>query len=248
MSPSGSQREVFSRVVIDAQLNDVVWNLTDGRSVHYEYRLPDGTFSDYVLSDRHGWAMAVVEAKRAAINLQEAADQGRAYAEQLDDVPYVFLSNDKEILFWDYQDEAYPHPVSTFFKQKDLERRLAKRKVRVDPLTKPIDQRIAGRNYQKDCIDTLCKEMNAGRRKLLVEMATGTGKTRTAAALIKRQFEASSITRVLFLMDHNASTKQAEDVSNGHPIHSESTGSGTPMLGIDNVVTNKSRWERQHVL
>ncbi|MEZ5491904.1 MAG: hypothetical protein R3F50_16550 [Gammaproteobacteria bacterium] len=36
--------------------------------------------------------------------------------------------------------EAYPHTVSTFFKQEDLERSLAKRKVRVDPLTKPIDQ------------------------------------------------------------------------------------------------------------
>ncbi len=89
---------------------------------------------DYVLSDRHGRAMAVVEAKRAAVNLQEAADQGRAYAEQLDDVPYVFLANGEEILFWDYENEAYPHPVSTFFRQQDLERRLAKRKVRVEAL------------------------------------------------------------------------------------------------------------------
>ena len=211
MSPSGGQKEAFSRVVIDAQLNDVGWNLTDGQSVRYEYQLPDGTFADYVLSDRHGRALAVVEAKRAAVNLQEAADQGRVYAEQLDDVPYVFLANGEEILFWDYENEAYPHPVSTFFRQQDLERRLAKRKVRVDPLSKPIDRRIAGRDYQMDCIDILCKEMNAGRRKLLVEMATGTGKTRTAAALIKRLFEASSITRVLFLVDRITLAKQTED-------------------------------------
>lgn len=148
MSPSGGQKEAFSRVVIDAQLNDVGWKLTDGQSVRYEYQLPDGTFADYVLSDRHGRAMAVVEAKR---------------------------------------------------------------KMRVDPLSKPIDRRIAGRDYQMDCIDTLCREMNAGRRKLLVEMATGTGKTRTAAALIKRLFEASSITRVLFLVDRITLAKQTED-------------------------------------
>jgi len=88
--------------------------------------------------------------------------------------------------------------------------------VRVDPLTKPIDQRIAGRDYQKDCIDTLCKEMNTGRRKLLVEMATGTGKTRTAAALIKRLLEASAVTRVLFLVDRITLAKQTEDAFNEH--------------------------------
>ena len=107
MTPPAGTKEAFSRVVIDAQLQDVGWNLTDGQSVRYEYQLPDRTFADYVLSDRHGRAMAVVEAKRAAVNLQEAAAQGRAYAEQLDGVPYVFLANGVEILFWDYKNEAY---------------------------------------------------------------------------------------------------------------------------------------------
>jgi type I restriction enzyme R subunit len=46
LSPSGGQKEAFSRVVIDAQFNDVGWNLTDGQSVRYEYQLPDGTFAD----------------------------------------------------------------------------------------------------------------------------------------------------------------------------------------------------------
>jgi len=82
-----NKKEAFSRVVIDAQLKDVGWDLTDGQSVRYEYQLPDGTFADYVLSDRHG--RAVVEAKRAATNLQEAVEQGRAYAEQLDDAPVL---------------------------------------------------------------------------------------------------------------------------------------------------------------
>ncbi len=216
MTPQVGQKEAFSRVIIDAQLDDVGWNLTDGQSVRYEYQLPDGTFADYVLCDRHGRIMAVVEAKRAAVNLQEAADQGRAYAEQLNDVSYVFLANGEEILFWDYRNEAYPRPVSTFFRQEDLERRLAKRKVRVDPLTRPVDKRIAGRDYQMECIDTLCREMNAGKRKLLVEMATGTGKTRTAAALIKRLFEASAVTRVLFLVDRITLAKQTEDAFSEH--------------------------------
>jgi type I restriction enzyme, R subunit len=203
--------EAFSRVVIDSRLKDAGWDMTDGTSVRYEYFLPDGTKADYVLSDRNGRAMAVVEAKRAAKNLQEAATQGRKYAEQLHDVNYVFLANDKEILFWDYKNEAYPHEVSGFFKQTDLERRVASRKVRQDPLSIPIDNRIVERDYQKDCIDTLCKEINIGRNKMLVEMATGTGKTRTAIALIKRLFEANVVTRVLFLVDRITLAKQTED-------------------------------------
>ena len=60
--------EAFSRVIIDALLADVGWNLTDGRSVRYEYPLANGTRADYVLSDRHGRALAVVEAKRISMN------------------------------------------------------------------------------------------------------------------------------------------------------------------------------------
>jgi len=213
---SNRQNEAFSRVHIDSRLKDVGWNLSDGQSVRYEYTLPDGTRADYVLCDRHGRAMAVIEAKRAATNLQEAAIQGRKYAEQLDNVPYIFLANSKEILFWDFQNEAYPHDVDGFFKQTDLERRIASRKLRVDPLSKPIDKKIVERDYQKDCIDVLCREINAGRRKMLVEMATGTGKTRMSIAFIKRLFEANAVTRVLFLVDRITLAKQTEDAFNDH--------------------------------
>lgn len=73
--------EAFSRVVIDALLADVGWNLTDGRSVRYEYVLANGTRADHVLSDRHGPALAVFEAKRFSVNPADEAAQGRAYAE-----------------------------------------------------------------------------------------------------------------------------------------------------------------------
>src|SRR3989344_4158400 len=215
MPPATRANEAFSRVVIDDLLKDVGWNLADGNSVRYEYTLPDGTRADYVLCDRHGRAMAVIEAKRSAINPAEAADQGKAYAVQLG-VPYVFLANAGEVLFWEYEHEAHPRSVRTFFAQTDLERRFAIRRVRVDPATVAIDKRIVERDYQTDCIDTLCREMNRGRRKLLVEMATGSGKTRTAAALIKRLFEANAVTRVLFLVDRVTLAKQTEDAFAEH--------------------------------
>lgn len=209
------QTEAFSRVVIDAQLSDAKWNLTDGRSVRYEYALPNGKQADYVLNDRHGRALAVVEAKRMAIDPLDAQKQAKGYATQLN-VPLVFLANGREIWVWDHEREAHPRIVKTFFAQADLERRAAARAARRDLMSVPIDGKIAGRAYQRECIDALSREIVAGRRKLLVEMATGTGKTRTAAALIKRLFDAGVVTRVLFLVDRIPLAKQTEDAFAEH--------------------------------
>jgi type I restriction enzyme R subunit len=199
--------EAFSRVRVDALLKDVGWSLTDGRSVRFEVPCPDGSRADYVLSDRHGRALAVVEAKRAAINPAEAADQAISYARQLN-TPFVFMTNGEEVFFWEPAKEAHPRAVRSFFSQLDLERRAASLAVRRDVMTVPVDTRIAGREYQIECIDAVCRELAAGRRSALVEMATGTGKTRTAAALIKRLFEAGLVSRVLFLVDRKTLAKQ----------------------------------------
>jgi type I restriction enzyme R subunit len=207
--------EAFSRVVIDAQLKDQGWNVHDQNSVRYEYVLADKSRADYVLCDRHGRSMAVIEAKRFAISPGDATEQAKRYAQHLS-VPYIFLANGKEILFWEWQQEAYPRPIKTFFKQADLERRFATRQLKRDPMDVAIDNKIAGRDYQRQCLDTLCREINLGRRKLLVEMATGTGKTRTAAAFIKRLFQANAITRVLFLVDRIPLAKQTEDAFAEH--------------------------------
>lgn len=64
--------EAFSRVKIDAQLRDQGWEITNTNVVRFEYVLPD----------RNGRSLAVVEAKKAAINPAEAEDQGKAHAAQ----------------------------------------------------------------------------------------------------------------------------------------------------------------------
>ena len=175
--------EAFSRVRIDALLGDAGWNPADGAGVLFKHTLPDGTRADYVLRDRQGRPMAVIEAKRASVNPVEAQDQGRHYAERLDVVSAV-----------------------------------------------PIDRKIVDRDYQIDCIEALSAEVSRGRRKLLVEMATGTGKTRVAAAFVKRLFEAGVVTRVLFLVDRIALAGQAEDAFTDHlrdyPCHVLRPGRG----------------------
>ena len=210
-----NKTEAFARVKIDALLKDADWNLTDGSSVLFEHALSDGTQADYVLCDRQGRPMAALEAKRASTDPITAQDQGRHYAEQLG-LPFVFLSNGEEVRFLDRETDAHARKIAGFYSQDDLERRIAARRIRRDLSTVAIDRKIVDRDYQLKCIDVLSTEVSRGRRKLLVEMATGTGKTRTAAAFIKRLFEAGIVTRVLFLVDRIALARQAEDAFTDH--------------------------------
>ena len=221
--------EAFARVKIDALLKDAGWNLTDGSSVMFEQSLPDGTQADYALCDRQGRPVAALEAKRASIDPITAQDQGRHYAEQLE-VPFVFLSNGEEVWFFDRDTDAHARKIAGFYSQDDLERRIAARRIRRDLSAVETDRRIVDRDYQIECIDALCDEISHGRRNLLVEMATRTGKTRTAAALVKRLFEAGAVTRVLFLVDRIALAAQAEDAFTDHlrdyPCHVLRPGRG----------------------
>lgn len=208
-------KEAFSRVKVDALLVDAGWKPLDGVSVIFEQRLSDGTQADYVLCDRRGRPVAVIEAKRASIDPISAQDQALHYAGQLG-VNLVFLSNGDEVWFMDADRDAHARQVAGIFAQEDLERRAAVRTMRRDLAAVPTDRAIAGRDYQLACIDALCREIALSRRKLLVEMATGTGKTRTAAAFIKRLFEAGEVTRVLFLVDRITLATQAEDAFTEH--------------------------------
>ena len=221
--------EAFSRVRIDALLADAGWDLADGASVLFEHALSDGSRADYVLCDRAGRPMAVVEAKRASVDPLAAQDQGIHYAKLLD-IPFVFLSNGEEVRFLDRSRDAHAREIATFYSQEDLERRIAARSVRRELADVPIDRKIVDRSYQTRCIEALSAQISLGRRKLLVEMATGTGKTRTAAAFIKRLFEAGAITRVLFLVDRIALAAQAEDAFTDHlrdyPCHVLRPGRG----------------------
>ena len=92
-----NKNEAFARTLIDAQLKDQGWN-NDGVSIRHEYTI-DANRADYLLCSREGRGLAIVEAKRESINAADANEQGRHNAEMAN-VPFVFLANGKEILFW----------------------------------------------------------------------------------------------------------------------------------------------------
>ena len=135
--------EAFARVKIDELLRDAGWHLTDGLSIRFEYSLSGGGRADYVLFDRQGRALAVLEAKKTSVDLTNGEAQGRRYADELG-IPFIFLSNGEEIWFCDKDQDAHFRPVKTVFSQDDLARRKAARDIRRNPLDIPIDTRIAG--------------------------------------------------------------------------------------------------------
>lgn len=93
--------EAFARVKIDSLLTAQGWNVQDTNAVRFEVVMADGTRADYVLCDRHGRSLAVIEAKRFSVNPGDAAGQARNYAQQMG-VPFVFLSNGAEVQFWEW--------------------------------------------------------------------------------------------------------------------------------------------------
>ena len=103
-----------------------------------------------------------------------------------------------------------------FYKKEELELLVQRRSTRTSLQEAPIDPAIADRYYQIEAIRSVGEALeNRGREALLI-MATGTGKTRTAAALVDVLSKANWVKRVLFLADRSALIKQAKKAFNIH--------------------------------
>ena len=216
----GVMRESDSRMIIDRKLRDAGWNIEDKNQVSTEEPSKKGR-ADYLLKDRRGRPLAVIEAKRFSVEPEIGKHQALEYAESFG-ADFIFLSNGEDIYFWDYKNRP-EQKVMNFFSQKDLERILILRKSRkpISIIPIPDEVSIRGQNrkirpYQKEALQAMDKAIEAGKRKMLVVMATGTGKTLTIALQIKRMFDAGLIGRVLFLVDRIELGKQAQETFNDY--------------------------------
>lgn len=216
----GVMRESDSRMIIDRKLRDAGWNIEDKNQVSTEEPSKKGR-ADYLLKDRRGRPLAVIEAKRFSVEPEIGKHQALEYAESFG-TDFIFLSNGEDIYFWDYKNRP-EQKVMNFFSQKDLERILILRKSRkpISIIPIPDEVSIRGQNrkirpYQKEALQAMDKAIEAGKRKMLVVMATGTGKTLTIALQIKRMFDAGLIGRVLFLVDRIELGKQAQETFNDY--------------------------------
>ncbi|MFZ2975912.1 MAG: DEAD/DEAH box helicase family protein [Candidatus Moraniibacteriota bacterium] len=172
-------------------------------------------FADYALLGDNGEPLAVVEAKKTSRDARVGQEQARQYAENIQknsgkDMPFVFYTNGHDIYFWDT--EKYPpRKVYGFPTKKDLERMLFLRKNEKPLSQELISKDISGRPYQIEAIRSVFENLEKGKRKSLLVMATGTGKTRTCASMFDVLMRTNRVQKVLFLVDRIALRNQALD-------------------------------------
>jgi type I site-specific restriction endonuclease len=112
--------------------------------------------------------------------------------------PFFANAHGHDIYFWDL-DNYPPKKVYGFPTRDDLERYAYIRKARKQLAGELINTKIAGRNYQIASIRAVMEAVEKRKRKFLLVMATGTGKTRTCIALVDALMRAGWAERVLFL-------------------------------------------------
>lgn len=221
--------------IIDNRLKQAGWNVGDHTQVAEEFDisvpLPDGVsepqtkyqghqYSDYVLLGKDGKPLAVVEAKKSAKDANIGKEQAKQYCQNIQnqlgcELPFCFYTNGHDIYFWDLGNYP-PKKVYGFPTRDDLERYQYIRKARKALASELINTKIAGRDYQIASIRAVMEAVEKRKRKFLLVMATGTGKTRTCIALVDALMRAGWAERVLFLVDRISLRDQALEAFKEH--------------------------------
>ena len=218
-SPKEEPSEFETRKAhIDVALADAGWDCAQNMVFEYPvFGMPNASgegFVDYVLFGDDGKPLALVEAKKTCVNVSVGRQQAKLYADLLERKfgirPVIFLSNGYDTRIWD--DKYYPErKVSGFYSKRDLERVFNLRSGRASLKNVNINKVIAGRYYQEAAIKSVCEAFDKrNRRKALLVMATGSGKTRTVIGLIDVLLQKGWIKNVLFLADRTALVTQAK--------------------------------------
>lgn len=205
------------KIYIDSMLLDAGW--TEGKDWINEVEIPgmpnksELGRADYVLYDDMHRPLAVVEAKRTCVDVAKGRQQAKLYADLLEKKyhrrPVVFLTNGFETRIIDNQ---YPErKCAVIYSKRDLEKLFNLQTMKISLKHVVVDKNIAGRYYQEGAVKAVCDSFDRkNRRKALLVMATGSGKTRTVIALCKVLLEAGWVKNILFLADRNSLVTQAK--------------------------------------
>lgn len=205
------------KIYIDTMLQEAGW--IENETWINEVELPsmpnksEVGYADYVLYDDTHKPLAVVEAKRTCKDVAVGRQQAKLYADIIEKQcgrrPVIFLTNGFETRIDDGQ---YPErKVAAIYSKRDLEKLFNLRKARTSLKNVRVDKDIAGRYYQEGAIKAVCKAFDEkNRRKALLVMATGSGKTRTVIALCKVLLEHGWVKNILFLADRTSLVTQAK--------------------------------------
>ncbi|MGD9813578.1 MAG: DEAD/DEAH box helicase family protein, partial [Bacilli bacterium] len=212
------------KLYIDLYLREADWTVLDKANVKLPEKagieikvngMPNNQgigFVDYVMYGSNGKPLAIIEAKKTSVSPIKGKEQALLYAKCLEReygyLPIIYYTNGYQI--WIIDQLGYPaRQVFGFHMIKELEYLM---KLRHRGLIKDltVDEKITDRAYQKMAITNVVETFNHYRRKALLVMATGTGKTRTAISLVELLTRNHWIKNVLFLADRTALVTQAK--------------------------------------
>ena len=205
------------KIYIDFMLEDAGWR--EGRDWLNEVELPgmpnrsEVGFADYVLYGDDGRPLAVVEAKRTCVDVSKGRQQAKLYADLLEKKygrrPVIFLTNGFETHI---DDNRYPErKCACIYSKRDLEKLFNLQTLRTSLKNITVNKSIAGRYYQESAVKAVCSSFGEkNRRKALLVMATGSGKTRTVIALCDVLLQHGWVKNILFLADRNSLVTQAK--------------------------------------
>jgi len=227
-----SERDICTKYITPA-LKDAGWDLQ--RQVREEVSFTAGRIvvrgrmhargkrkrADYVLSYRPNVPLAVIEAKDNSHSLGDGMQQALGYGDDLD-VPFVFTSNGDGFLFHDRTGLGPQTETELTLDQFPSPETLWERYCQwkgIDTPARPVVEQPyyddgSGRSpryYQRVAINRAVEAVAKGRNRLLLVMATGTGKTFTAFQIIWRLWKAGQKRRILFLVDRNVLADQAKN-------------------------------------
>lgn len=205
------------KLYIDLMLKDAGWDFDKNVGEEYEvnhmpYQSKQG-FVDYVLYGDNGKIVALVEAKKTSVDPHVGQHQAKLYADCLEKEkglrPIIFFSNGFNTHIWD--DSMYPEREISGFLTKEEVQLLINRRNSRSIITNPrINEEITNRYYQKAALTNVCADFTEGKRKALLVMATGSGKTRVAVSLVDVLSKANWVKNVLFLADRRELVDQAK--------------------------------------
>lgn len=213
--------------LINPQLERAGWRINDRSQVGLEIPVsgydsaPADGVTDYCLYRTNGEVLAIVEAKRTSRDARVGKQQLLQYLEGIEKKqsfrPFGFMANGEEVFYWDSHTYA-ERQVAGFFSRENLERLLFLQQNHKPLNSVQINPTIVERSYQTEAIRRISEAIEVKKkRKALLVMATGTGKTRTTMALIDIFLRAHQAQRVLFLADRDALVDQA--LTDGFKVH-----------------------------
>jgi type I restriction enzyme R subunit len=211
-------------LMIDIMLREAGWDPKAENVEEYEVTgMPTDKgigYVDYVLWGNDGKPVALVEAKKTRINPKQGQRQAELYADCLEAMhgqrPIIYYSNGYTTWLWD--DAFYPpREVQGFSTKDELQWKINQRTGRKDLSTFQPKKDITGRYYQMEAAARVMEHYGTDRkRKSLVVMATGTGKTRLSIAIVDMLMRAGWARKVLFLADRISLVNQAKRAFKAH--------------------------------